>query len=470
MFLDENFLLTNEWAQKLFHSYANSEPIIDYHCHLEPNVIFENKQYDNLTKIWLNDNGLGDHYKWRLMRANGVEEALITGDGDDYQKFIAFVKTLEKAPGNPIYEWSHLEMRRYFGIDLIINQENAANIWALANQKLQTNAYRPKELLEMMQVKVVCTTDDPADTLEYHEALAKENNSFKVLPTFRPDNAWMIEMPDYADYIERLGKSAGIEVNTFTDLLRVLSARVAYFHEKGARLADQGLNSYRYQAATPAALDLLFARALAGETDFSEGELAQFSTAVQLHLMKTYQAHGWTMQMHLNALRNGSSKLKREVGINVGGDSMGVQTNLASHVVQLFSEAEERDVLPKVIVYSLNPTDWLPLATAMQSFQGGIVQKLQLGCAWWFNDTYDGMKEQLKIMASQSLLANFTGMLTDSRSFLSYPRHEYFRRILCQLFGEWVEEGRLPEDEAYLGQIIKSICYGNASSYFGFFD
>ncbi|MDR1605640.1 MAG: glucuronate isomerase [Streptococcaceae bacterium] len=470
MFLDENFLLTNEWAKKLFHAYAKDEPIIDYHCHLEPTVIFENKQYGNLTRLWLNDEGIGDHYKWRLMRANGVDESLVTGDGDDYEKFLAFVKTMEKAPGNPIYEWSHLELRRYFDIDLTINTANAEKIWELANAKIKTDAYRPKELLEMMQVKAVCTTDDPVDTLEYHTALAKENNSFKVLPTFRPDNAWMIEVPTYSNYIARLSAASGVSIKTFADLKAALSNRVAYFHEKGGRLADQGLNTYFYKAAQEAELDDLLTRALSGATDFTSTELAQFSTAVQLHLMAAYNEHNWTMQMHMNALRNNSTKTQREIGINVGGDSMGDQVSLASQVVALLAQAEELGILPKTILYSLNPNDWLPLATAMQSFQGGVVQKLQLGCAWWFNDTFDGMKEQLTTMASQSLLANFTGMLTDSRSFLSYPRHEYFRRVLCQVLGEWLEQGRIPTDEAYLSQIVKAISYENAYHYFGFFD
>ncbi|MFC0275287.1 glucuronate isomerase [Enterococcus devriesei] len=470
MFLDNNFLLENEWGQKLFNDYAKDQPIIDYHCHLEPQAILENQQYSNLTQLWLNDKGAGDHYKWRLMRANGVEESLISGNGDDYEKFLAFVKTIEKAPGNPIYEWSHLELRRYFGIELTITEKNAPEIWSLANQKIQTDAYRPKQLLEMMKVKAVCTTDDPADSLKYHEALAKENNSFKVLPTFRPDNTWTITDKNYKDYIEKLAAAAGQTIKTFTDLKAALSARVAYFHEKGGRLADQGLNTYFYHGASTEELDHILARALQGETAFTSTEIAAFTTAIQLHLMEEYTKHNWTMQMHMNALRNDSSKMKREIGINVGGDSMGDQISLTSNLVSLFSEAEEQSVLPKTILYSLNPNDWLPLATAMQSFQGGMVQKLQLGCAWWFNDTCEGMRNQITTMAQQSLLANFTGMLTDSRSFLSYPRHEYFRRVLCQLLGEWVDQGRIPADEEYLGNIVKAICYDNARQYFGFFE
>ncbi|EMF0421421.1 glucuronate isomerase [Enterococcus hirae] len=470
MFLDNNFLLENETARTLFYKFAKDLPIIDYHCHLEPINLVENKQYENLTQVWLSDNGVGDHYKWRLMRANGVSEELISGTGDDYKKFLAFVKTIEKAPGNPIFEWSHLELRRYFNIDLLISEENAPEIWRLANEKIQTNAYRPKELLEMMQVKVICTTDDPIDDLLYHKELSTQENSFKVLPTFRPDNVWNITSSEFAQYIAKLGQVANTTIKKFKDLKKALSQRVNYFHLMGSRLADHGLNTYFYAKSDEETLDTLLEQALSGKNDFSFTEVAQFVTAIQLHLMYEYTKHRWTMQMHLNALRNDSSALKKQIGVNVGGDSMGDQASLAHHIVALFDIAEMKECLPKTILYSLNPIDWLPLATAMQSFQGGgEVQKIQLGCAWWFNDTVEGMRQQLTIMAQQSLLANFTGMLTDSRSFLSFPRHEYFRRVLCQLLSEWVEAGRIPADEVYLKQIIEDICYYNAYEYFGFF-
>jgi glucuronate isomerase len=467
--LNKDFLLDSTWGKKLFHEFAENEPIIDYHCHLEPKDLLENKKYSNLTQVWLNDNGIGDHYKWRLLRTNGVEEELVSGNGDDYEKFLAFVKAVEKAPGNPIYEWSHLELRRYFNIDLTISEKNAPEIWRLANEKLQLDDYRPKQLLEMMKVKAICTTDDPIDDLSIHQKLAKENNSFKVLPTFRADNTWGINNKGFKKYILNLENITNIQITTFKDFKTALSKRVDYFHDNGGRLADQGLNTYKFVNATESELDDILSDAINGEYTFTENQIAKFTTAVQLHLMDCYHQHNWTMQVHMNVLRNDSSKLKREVGINVGGDSMGDQSEITTNIVALFSEAEERDVLPKVILYSLNPNDWLPLSSAMQSFQGGMIQKLQLGCAWWFNDTCEGMRNQLTTMAQQSLLANFTGMLTDSRSFLSYPRHEYFRRVLCQLLGEWVDQGRLPEDEEYLGGIVRDICYGNAHSYFGFF-
>ncbi|MGG0516455.1 glucuronate isomerase [Bacillus pseudomycoides] len=470
MFLDDNFLLQNEWAKNLFHKFAKDEPIIDYHCHLEPAVILENKRYQNLSRLWLSDEGSGDHYKWRLMRANGVPESLISGDGDDYEKFVAFASTLEKAIGSPIYEWSHLELRRYFDIDLIICQENASEIWKLANAKIVTDDYRPQELLRLMNVKAVCTTDDPIDSLESHKHLSKQKIGFKVLPTFRPDNVWNLQNPDYKSYLNALSKASDVAIKKFSDIKQALNSRVEYFNKVGCRLADQGLNTFIYTSATTDELDDILSRALQGEINFSAQESAKFVTAIQLHLMKLYTSYGWTMQMHMNALRNDSTKMQREIGINVGGDSMGDQPYLTSNIVSLFAEAEERRCLPKTILYSLNPNDWLPLATAMQSFQGDTVQKLQLGCAWWFNDTCEGMSNQLTIMAQQSLLGNFTGMLTDSRSFLSYPRHEYFRRVLCQLVGEWVEQGRVPTDEKYLGKIIQAVCYKNAYEYFGFFN
>ncbi|WP_086348820.1 glucuronate isomerase [Candidatus Enterococcus clewellii] len=471
MFLDKNFLVPGKWGQKLFHTYAKQQPIVDYHCHLEAQTIYENKQYENLTQLWLNDQGVGDHYKWRLMRTNGVVEELVSGKGDDYQKYLAFVGTMEKAIGNPIYEWSHLELRRYFDIELTINQENAPMIWALANKKIRTNDYRPQELIRLMKVKAICTTDDPADSLEYHRKLASEVTDFKVLPTFRPDKIWSIDQVDYQEYLKKLEQLTGSRLHDFDSLKRLLTERIDYFAQAGCRLADHGLNHFVYEAATTEELDDILQKAQQGFCAFSQLEKNQFITAIQLHLMRVYLEQGWTMQMHLNAFRDDSRRLKAEIGANVGGDSMGDQPALTANVVKLLAVAEEGSGVPKLILYSLNPNDWLPLITAAQSFQGGgMQQRIQLGCAWWFNDTCEGMREQLTTVAQQSLLANFTGMLTDSRSFLSYPRHEYFRRVLCQLVGEWVEQGRLPEDEAYLGQIIEDICYNNAKNYFGFFD
>lgn len=468
--LGENFLLKNDWGRLLFHQYAKEKPIIDYHCHLDPKTILENKPYQNLTQLWLNDNGTGDHYKWRLMRTNGVPEEFISGDGDDKKKFDAFVDTMEKAIGNPIYEWSHLELRRYFDIALTLNKKNKDQIWGLANQAIADNQYRPVQLLQKMNVKVVCTTDDPIDSLKYHMELGKieEETGIRVLPTFRPDQVWQINKQEFSDYLLKLECCTNQSIRTFAELTEALAKRISHFHQVGGRLADHGMNQFFYQSSSENELDTILQDALQGKTDFSRVEQAKFMTGIQLALMKEYCQHGWTMQMHMNVLRDGSPKLFNVVGKDAGGDSMGDQPELASQIVQLFGEAQRHQIVPKTIFYSLNPSDWLPLATAMQSFQGGIVQKFQLGCAWWFNDTYGGMRKQLTIQAEQSLLGNFTGMLTDSRSFLSYPRHEYFRRILCSLVGEWIEAGRLPQDEAFIGKLIEDICYDNAKRYFGF--
>lgn len=469
MFLDDHFLLTSSYGYTFYKKYAEKMPIIDYHCHLNAQTIYENQCYENLTQVWLNDHGVGDHYKWRLLRTNGTPEELVSGTGDDYEKFLAFVATIEKAMGNPIYEWSHLELRRYFGIDLPICQANALEIWERANQKLQSAEFRPQALLKKMQVEALCTTDDPLDSLEAHQKLAVES-TLKVLPTFRPDRTWQLADAGFADYIKQLSFVSGVTITNFAQLKQALIQRLDYFQQVGCHLADQGLNQFIFEPATISELDELLTKALNGGYQFSEKERHQFSTALQLFFMGEYAQRNWTMQLHLNALRNGSPKLKRTIGADSGGDSIGDQVALTSQLAKLFAAAEENQQLPKTILYSLNANDWLPLATLMQSFQeAGFVQKLQLGCAWWFNDTCEGMRTQLTVMAQQSLLANFTGMLTDSRSFLSYPRHEYFRRVLCQLLGEWVEQGRLSADDPAVGQMIEAICYNNAKNYFGFF-
>ncbi|MEN0658666.1 glucuronate isomerase [Caldifermentibacillus hisashii] len=470
MLLEDDFLLETQWGKKLFHNYAKKMPIIDYHCHLEPKEIYENKNYDNLTKIWLNDNGIGDHYKWRLLRAYGTEEKYITGDGDDYTKFFEFVKTVEKAIGNPIYEWSHLELKRYFDIDLTINAKNAKIIWDTANDLLAKDEFRPRQLIQKMNVHLVATTDDPISNLDYHKLLKKEEdkNGFKVVPTFRPDMIMDITNPNYLPYMEQLGKVSGISIRSFEDLEEALAKRVQYFHEVGGRLSDHGLNTFYFKRTTRKEVEDIFNHRL-HNSSLNNEDVIKYQSAIQIYLMSLYVKYNWTMQLHMNAFRNNSERSLKTIGVNAGFDSMGDQSTLAREVVKLLNEAELQNVIPKTILYSLNPNDWLTLSTLMGSFQGGMRQKIHLGCAWWFNDTREGMKTQLTTYAQQSLLANFIGMLTDSRSFLSYPRHEYFRRVLCDLIGKWVERGQVPEDEQYLGQIIEDICYNNAYEYFGFF-
>ena len=470
MLLNDDFLLTTDWAKRLFHDHAERMPIIDYHCHLVPQEIYEDKRYDNLAQVWLYDNGFGDHYKWRIMRANGVSEDVIRGD-DDHAKFLAFVDTVERAVGNPIYEWSHLELRRAFGIDLTINRSNAERIWELANAQLAKPEFSAKGLIRKFNVKCICTTDNPASDLKYHRLLAEQEpeNAFKVLPTFRPDDLIGIDLGSFPSYCETLSEASGIEVGDYASLKAAVSQRVGYFHEVGGRLADHGANTFYFAPASEDEVSAIVAKRLAGAT-LSDAEVGAYQTAMTLHLMGEYAKHGWTLQIHGNCFRNDSTAHFGKLGADCGFDSVGDQPDFVYQHKLLFDAAEQAGALPNVILYSLNDTDWLAAASLCGSFQaGGVKQRMQFGNAWWFNDTYAGMKKQLTMFAEQGVLGNFTGMLTDSRSFLSYPRHEYFRRVLCEMLGELVERGSLPEDEEYLGKIVEDISYNNAHDYFGFF-
>lgn len=464
-FLDDNFMLKTTVAQRLYHEYAADQPIVDYHCHLSPKEIYDNQQPANLTRLWLSEGTVGDHYKWRIMRANGVPERLITGDGDDYDKFVAWAGTLERAIGNPLFEWSHLELRRYFGIHEVLNRQSAPQIWARANELLADPAFTPRELIKRSNVAVVVTTDDPADDLYYHQLLADEEDAFRVLPGMRPDVAMAIEQLDFALYMEKLAAVSGIAIDSFASLVTALDQRFEAFHALGGRISDYGLNTYHYAAATPAEIEDIFAKGLANEP-LTELEIAQYTTAFLQVAMRQNKAHGWAMQYHINAVRAANKPQFDELGPNVGGDSVGTQADMPYQMRLLFEEAQRQGILPKSVVYSLNDKDWLELVTLLGSFQEGPTQKMQFGAAWWFNDTHDGMVKQLKLLASQGLLANFVGMLTDSRSFLSYPRHEYFRRILCDVIGDWVANGQVPDDMAYLGQIVTEIAGQNAHDYF----
>ena len=471
MLLNDDFLLTTPWAKRLYHDYAEKMPIIDYHCHLVPQEICEDKGYDNLAQVWLYDGGFGDHYKWRLLRANATPESVIRGD-DDYAKYLSFVDALQKGVGNPIYEWSHLELRRVFGIDLQINRENAKEIWDRANALLATPEYHAKGLIKKFNVKCICTTDNPADTLEYHKQLKEQEaeNGFRVLPTFRPDDLLGIELDSFVDYCKTLTEVSGVRVTDFETLKAAAAQRVQYFHEVGGRLADHGANTFYFRPATDEAVARAVAKRLEGEA-LTEEEVGEYQTAMTLFLMGEYAKRGWTMQVHGNCFRNDSSTSFAAIGKDAGFDSVGDQPDFVYQVKRLLDEAEKRGGLPKMILYSLNDADWLALASLCGSFQGGEVKnRVQFGNAWWFNDTFSGMKRQLTMFAEQGLLGNFTGMLTDSRSFLSYPRHEYFRRVLCNVLGELVERGQAPEDEPLLGGLVQDVCYNNAHEYFGFFD
>lgn len=468
MFMDEDFLLDTEWAKKLFHGYAESQPIIDYHCHLDPAQILEDRRFKNITQVWLNDNGAGDHYKWRLMRANGVPEEFVSGDGDDWEKFLAYAKTIESAPGNPLYEWGHLELRRVFGIDLTISEKNAPEIWERANERIAEKDFSARGLIRRFNVRCLCTTDDITNDLAAHRRIAGEIEDFRVLPTFRPDSLWNIASDSFIQSLSAVSKLAGIEVTGVDGFEAVLAKRSDAFHEVGCRLADLGMDDFHYTPATREEIEDILGHRLVGQA-ISEKDEQAYQTYLTLVLMELCRSHGWTLQLHMNCMRNDSTRGFEIIGRDAGFDSVGNQSDIVLNIKQLLDMAQRTDRLPKLLLYSLNPTDWVALASLAGSFEGEYVQRIHFGCAWWFNDTFTGIMNQLTTYAEQSLLGNFVGMLTDSRSFLSYPRHEYFRRILCRVLGQWIEGGRLPEDETYLSGVVKDISYRNAHDYFGFF-
>ena len=472
MFLDDDFLLTTQTARELYHGYAEKQPIIDYHCHLDPAAIAADVRFQDLAQLWICDNGAGDHYKWRLMRANGVPERLITGDGDPFDKFCAYAATLERAIGNPLYEWSHLELRRVFGIRERICMNNAPIIWDKANARIAEQDFSARSLIRSFDVRCICTTDDPASDLAHHRQLAAEEDAcgFKVLPTFRPDALMAVDAPGFCAYAERLSAESGIAVNSWETLKAAAAQRVAFFHQNGCRLADHGMNSFVFCPATDAEAEEVVGRALAGRA-VNAAETMALQGALTLFLMDAYASHGWTLQIHANCMRNVSASGFSALGADAGFDTVGVQPDIVRQLCLMLDAAQANGGLPKLILYSLNEADWMALATLAGCFQGGgFSPRVQFGNAWWFNDTANGIERQLTILAEQGLLGNFTGMLTDSRSFLSYPRHEYFRRVLCKTVGAWVDAGRLPDDMDYLGGIVAGICHGNASRYFGFFD
>lgn len=470
-FLDQDFLLENSMAKKLFHDYAEKMPIIDFHCHLNPEEIYENKNYPNITRVWLNEGTYGDHYKWRLMRANGVPEELITGDGDEYEKFLAWAETIEKSLGNPLYEWTHLELKRFFHIDERLTRATAPAIWKKANALLQTDDFKPRSLIRSSNVKAVCTTDDPASDLHYHKLIQADEaeNGFKTLPAMRPDKLIQIERDGFGAYLKELGAIAGVEIKTFADVLAALKQRFTFFNENGGRLSDHSLLTYHFVEASDAELDAIVAKGIQNEP-LTATEHDQYITMLLEGLMKLNKQFNWTMQFHINSIRDLNQPMFDQLGPDTGYDAVGTQPDIAGEMQKLYSKMQLTHDIPKSIFYSLNDNDWMQLATMMGAFQEGGQQRLQLGAGWWFNDTAEGMDKQLRIFAQQSLLPNFVGMLTDSRSFLSYPRHEYFRRVLCNFYGKLAEKGRVPDDEKVLGPVIEDIAYNNAYRYFGFFD
>ncbi|MDR3190672.1 MAG: glucuronate isomerase [Lactobacillaceae bacterium] len=485
-FLDNAFMLESSVAQKLYDEYANGAPIYDYHCHLDPQEIYNNENYRNLTHIWLG----GDHYKWRLLRANGVPEELITGDGTytgiipgtdytatndgDFNKFMAFAGVMPKAIGNPIFEWSHLELQRFFGITTVLSPKTAREIYDAANVLLQTDAFKPRALMAKMNVKLIGTTDAPESDLAWHKKLAELHDfDCQVMPTFRPDGAFKIQGTDYADYLRLLGGLADITINNFADLIKVLDARVTYFATTvGGKLADAGMNDFYYTPATPAEIEAIFAKALKHEV-ITDHELRQFETELTLQLMQIYREHNWAMQIHMNCLRNVNEQALANIGADTGFDAVGNEPDMAGNIAQLYNEAVKRGGVPKSIWYSINAGDLAPLATVMGGFQGeangtGNTPEggyIQLGSGWWFLDTNSGMNHQLTTLGEQGLLGHFVGMLTDSRSFLSYPRHEYFRRVLCNYLANLVLTHRAPEDYELLGNLVTDIASQNIKQF-----
>ncbi|MBR2599771.1 MAG: glucuronate isomerase [Erysipelotrichaceae bacterium] len=463
-FMEKDFLLSNETAKHLYHDYAAKMPIIDYHCHISQKEIYENRQFNTITEVWLG----GDHYKWRQMRANGIDEKYITGDASDLEKFKAWAKTLSHLIGNPLYHWSHLELQRYFNIYEPLTEDNAEDIFNRCNEILKT--LKVRKILEDSKVNIVCTTDDPCDDLHYHQ-LIKEDKTLKtvVVPCFRPDKANNIEKVDYLDYIARLEGVTGRKINTFAELCAAIDERIEFFASMGCRASDHALEYIMYNPASPEEIERIFARRLAGEKVTREEEL-KFKTAFMSHLASVYHKLGWAMQLHYGCKRDNNTDMFNKLGPDTGYDTINNYAPSAEMADFLDSLNREGN-LPKTIIYSLNPADNAAIVSTMNCFQGdGIRGKMQHGSAWWFNDHKIGMQEQMQTLANDGMLANFVGMLTDSRSFLSYTRHEYFRRILCDFIGTLVENGEYPADEKLLKEMVEDISYNNAVNYLGFND
>lgn len=462
-FNTENLLLTNESARKLYHEYAAAMPVYDYHNHLNAGDIAANKQFRNLTELWLE----GDHYKWRAMRWLGIDESLITGNAGDQDKFMAWARAVPRLVGNPLYHWSHLELSRHFGIEERLSEDNAESVWHRCNEQLQERSLHAAGILNKFDVRVACTTDDPVDDLAAH--LEIQNNDeimTAVLPTFRPDRALDINSLAFAEYVQNLGAKAGAPVTKYAGLLQALENRMDYFHAAGCRLSDHGFGEFPFEHATEREVESLFAKALRHEK-LTPAEEGQYRTFTLLRLGEMYHARGWTMQLHIGAVRNSNTRMLAKLGKDSGYDSI-LDYHLAASLNAFLNELDTEDRLPKTIVYSLYPYHYEMIATAIGNFQSGEeAGKLQLGSAWWFHDQKEGMLQQLKALSSIGVISTFIGMLTDSRSFMSFPRHEYFRRVLCRLFGQWIEEGDLPADYDYIGQIVQDICFNNASQYFG---
>ena len=463
-FMDKDFILQTETAKKLFHETAAVMPVLDYHCHINPQEIYEDRKFDNIAQVWLG----GDHYKWRQMRSNGIDEKYITGDASDWEKFEAYAKTLDKAIGNPLYHWSHLELQRFFDYHGVLSSKTAKEVWEMANAKLQGEGMSVRDLIRKANVTLICTTDDPIDDLKWHK-LIKEDETFEVqvLPAWRPDKACNINKPDFNEYVNKLAAVSGVEINTFEDLKAAIKNRMDFFAANGCSVSDHGLDYVVFEPASAEEIEAIFAKKRSG-AELTEKEVAAFKTAFMQFVAKEYKERSWVMQLHYGCKRDNNTRMFEKLGPDTGYDCI---SNYApgAQLTDFLNSVEMNGGLPKTILYSLNPGDDELIGTVLGCFQNSdAVGKIQQGSAWWFNDNKSGMEKQMTSLANLGLLGNFVGMLTDSRSFLSYPRHEYFRRILCNLIGNWVENGEYPADYDLLVPMVKGISYNNAIDYFNF--
>ena len=463
-FMDSNFLLDTQTGEKLFHEYAEKMPICDYHCHLSPREIYENKPPHNITELWLS----GDHYKWRAMRSCGVDEKYCTGNATAEEKFEKFAYTLQYCIGNPLYHWAHIELQRYFGIDTPLNARTACGIFKKANEAIEKGDFRPQSLITKSNVKIVCTTDDPIDDLQYHKLLKNVSDfDCKVLPSFRPDKALNAHLDGFSDYIKSLSDASGVEIKSYKDVITALLKRVDYFHSVDCRVSDQAFDYPPYAVADDSEIEEIFSRAMNGEK-ISLGDCDKYRTPVLLALGRKYHELGWAMEIHIGAMRNNNTLMFNKIGADTGFDSVG-DCGIAQPLSRFLDALNTENKLPKTILFNLNDKDNTVLGTMLGNFQSSDAEsKIQFGPAWWFLDTMDGMISQMKTLGNLGVLGKFIGMETDSRSFTSYGRHEYFRRIMCSLIGRWVEDGWYAYDEEILKEIVQGISYNNAVKYFNF--
>ena len=462
-FIHDDFLLSTKTARRLYHEYAESEPILDYHCHLPPQDVAANRQFRNLFEIWLE----GDHYKWRAMRANGVAERYCTGDAAPKEKFLAWAQTVPATLRNPLYHWTHLELKRYFGIDELLDESSAPRIWDQANAMLATDGLRAHGILGKFQVKAVCTTDDPTDDLACHKAIAASGLPTKVFPAYRPDKALTVHLPEvFNPWVERLAAAANIEIDGFRSFTDALRQRHDFFHQMGGRLSDHGLNHAFGEFATDQEAGAIFDRARKGQPA-TAAEQQRFAGNLMLLFGRLDAEKGWTKQLHIGARRNNNTRRLKEMGPDTGWDSIGDWPQ-ADAMGAYLDRLDQENSLPKLVIYNLNPADNYAMATMIGNFQDGVTAgKVQLGSGWWFLDQKEAIEWQMNALSNCGLISRFLGMLTDSRSFMSYPRHEYFRRVLCNLFGKDIEAGEIPDDDSLVGPMIRNICYRNAKDFLG---